>query len=59
MAARLFLVISMKKKKEKKKTKRNSKKHSKFFTMLLASLNEAVEIHKGNKEPARITTLEM
>jgi hypothetical protein len=49
----------MKKKKEKKKTKRNSKKHSKFFKMLLASLNEAVEIHKGNKEPARITTLEM
>lgn len=49
----------MKKKEEHKKKKRNSKKHSKFFKMLFASLNEAVEIHKGNKEPARITTLKM
>jgi len=47
----------MKKKKEQKKKKRNSKKHSKFFKMLLASLKEAVEIHNGNVEPARVTTL--
>ena len=35
----------MKKKKVQKKRKRN--KHSKFFKMLMKSVNEAVAIHKG------------
>ncbi len=41
----------MKKKKVQKKRKRN--KHSKFFKMLMKSVNEAVAIHKGEIEPAR------
>lgn len=47
----------MKKKKVQKKRKRN--KHSKFFKMLIKSVEEAVKIHKGELEPARVTTLKM
>jgi transcriptional/translational regulatory protein YebC/TACO1 len=49
----------MKKKKLQKKKRRNKNKHSKFFKMLIKSVNEAVKIHKGELEPARITTLRM
>jgi malonyl CoA-acyl carrier protein transacylase len=49
----------MKKKKLQKKRRRNKNKHSKFFKMLMKSVNEAVAIHKGEIEPARITTLRM
>ena len=51
----IFFGEYMKKKKVQKKRKRN--KHSKFFKMLMKSVNEAVAIHKGEIEPARITTL--
>lgn len=44
-------------KKKQKPKKRNRNKKSKFFKMLLASVREAVEISKGNIEPARITIL--
>lgn len=47
----------MKKKKVPKKRKRN--KHSKFFKMLIKSVNEAVKIHRGELEPARVTILKM
>lgn len=57
LAIRFFLGEYMKKKKVQKKRKRN--KHSKFFKMLMKSVNEAVAIHKGEIEPARITTLRM
>ena len=53
----IFFGEYMKKKKVQKKRKRN--KHSKFFKMLMKSVNEAVAIHKGEIEPARITTLRM
>lgn len=53
----IFLGEYMKKKKVQKKRKRN--KHSKFFKMLMKSVEEAVKIHKGELEPARITTLRM
>ncbi|MBZ4311916.1 hypothetical protein LAN17_20265 [Mycobacterium tuberculosis] len=53
----IFFGEYMKKKKVQKKRKRN--KHSKFFKMLMKSVNEAVAIHKGEIEPARITTLKM
>ncbi|EKA1619575.1 hypothetical protein OJ269_004499 [Salmonella enterica] len=50
----------MKKKKlQKKKRRRNKNKHSKFFKMLIKSVEEAVKIHKGELEPARVTILKM
>jgi len=49
----------MKKKKLQKKKRRNKNKHSKFFKMLMKSVNEAVKIHKGELEPARVTILKM
>lgn len=44
-------------KKKQKSKKRNRNKKSKFFKMLMASVREAVEISKGNVEPAKITIL--
>lgn len=44
-------------KKKQKSKKRNRNKKGKFFKMLMASIREAVEISKGNVEPAKITIL--
>ncbi|MET5750323.1 hypothetical protein WIB65_25945, partial [Citrobacter freundii] len=55
----IFFGEIMKKKKLQKKKRRNKNKHSKFFKMLMKSVNEAVKIHKGELEPARVTILKM
>ncbi len=47
----------MKKKIKPKKRNRNRNKKSQFFKMLLASVMEAIDIHKGLKQPAKITTI--
>ncbi len=40
----------------KTKPVKSKKPESEFFKLLLESVNEAVEIKKGNIKPARITT---
>ncbi|PHQ08591.1 hypothetical protein CKQ87_28380 [Klebsiella pneumoniae] len=58
LAIRFFFGEYMKKKESAEK---NGKEISivNFFKMLMKSVNEAVAIHKGEIEPARITTLKM
>ena len=50
-------VIQLNNKYTQKHKKRNRNKKSKFFKLLMSSVREAVEIKKGNIEPARITIL--